>query len=222
MIRIFRHWTPQYIFHRTLDVFYRKLNPDHPWLTPQAIWILDTWLTKDDIGIEWGSGKSTLWFAKRVKQLLSIEHDPVWYDKVSIQLKRVGAGNVDYHLLPTKTSNGSSPYADIAKCYPDQYFDFALVDGKVRHICMERILPKLRVGGILILDNSERYVPSDSKGTYFERNRLVREFAEEWNAVLTRLEKWRTVATNNGILCTRFWIKPCLNEDNRDVYSKNS
>ncbi len=221
MVRTIRHWTLQYIFHRTFDFLYRKLNPDHPWLTPQAICILDSWLTKDDIGIEWGSGRSTVWFAKRVRQLVSIEHEPVWYDKVSTQLKRGGYSNIDYHLIPTKISVGSSSYADSVNDCPDLYFDFALVDGKVRHICMGRILPKLRNGGILILDNSERYVPSDSKGTYFESGRYVREFAEEWDAVLARLDKWRTIGTTNGIWCTRFWIKPCLSEDNRHVYSEN-
>jgi len=189
-------------------------------LTPQAITILDSWLTVKDNGIEWGSGKSTLWFARRVKHLVSIEHDPVWYDKVSVWLKRAGATNVDYRLLSVKSADGLFPYADVANNYPDQFFDFALVDGKLRHVCIDRVLPKLRVGGILILDNSERYVPSDSKGTYLEKGGYLRESAKEWDDVLAKLSNWRTIRTTNGVWCTRLWIKPCLGDDGG--YSENS
>jgi len=221
-LKSFRHWTPQYIFHWAFDLLNRRLHPDYPWLTPQSIWILDSWLTAEDKGIEWGSGKSTLWFARRVKQIVSIEHDPVWYDKVSVWLKRGGAGNVNYRLSPLKSADGLYPYADVANDYPDQFFDFALVDGTIRHICVRKVLPKLRVGGILILDNSERYVPSDSRGTYFERGRHLRKFAKEWDAVLARLSNWRTIGTTNGVWRTRLWIKPCSGDDTLNGYYKNS
>jgi len=221
-LKSFRHWTPQYVFHRALDLLYRRFHPDDPWLTPQAISILDSWLTAEDKGIEWGSGKSTLWFARRVKQLVSIEHDPVWYDQVSVWLKRGGDGNVDYRLLSVKGTDGVFPYADVANSYPDQFFNFALVDGRLRHVCIDKVLPKLRVGGMLILDNSERYVPSDSRGTYFEKGRHLGEFAKEWDAVLAKLSSWRTIGTTNGVWCTRLWIKPCSGDENLNGYSENS
>jgi len=59
-MRTFRHRTSRYILCRALDIWYRKRHPDHPWLTPQAISILDSWLMPGDKGIEWGSGRSTL------------------------------------------------------------------------------------------------------------------------------------------------------------------
>ncbi len=208
-MRSFRHWTPRYILCRTLDILYRRRHPDHPWLTPQAISILESWLMPDDKGIEWGSGRSTIWFAARVGHLVSVEHDPVWYEKVQQQLIRGGADNVDHRLLSLQEGNGRCPYAEIADDYPDQFFDFALVDGRVRHICMERVIPKLRIGGMLILDNSERYLPHDAAGTYFERGGHIRAAAESWERLLKVLKGWRTIGTTNGLWSTHLWIKSC-------------
>jgi len=40
---------------------YEKTHPDAPWLTAHAIAFLVDWLRPEDTGVEWGSGRSTLW-----------------------------------------------------------------------------------------------------------------------------------------------------------------
>lgn len=77
-MRTFRHWTPRYVKNRIGVFYYQKIQPDQSWLTRSANEILNSWLTKSDIGLEFGSGRSTLWFAKRMAYLTSVEHDPVW------------------------------------------------------------------------------------------------------------------------------------------------
>jgi hypothetical protein len=47
------------------------MHPDVPWLTRQAVEILEDWLKPGYVGLEWGSGRSTLWFARRVSHLTS-------------------------------------------------------------------------------------------------------------------------------------------------------
>jgi predicted O-methyltransferase YrrM len=44
--------------------------------------------------------------------------------------------------------------AQIAE-YPDQHFDFCLVDGHYRQACILAAMPKLRPGGLLIVDDSQ-------------------------------------------------------------------
>jgi len=213
-MRTFQHWTPQYLFHRAVNIWYQKRHPDHPWLTPQAINILESWLTVDDFGIEWGSGRSTVWFAQRVNKLVSIENDPDWHLKINSVLMENGLlTKVDYRHIPiitstSQTSRGTLSYADVACQFSDKSFDFALVDGKIRHICVKKVLPKLKTGGMLILDNSERHVPGDVKGTYFEKCRHEIENHEEWANLVHQLKTWRTIGTSNGVSKTRFWIKP--------------
>jgi len=100
-VRKLSHLTPRYVYYRLLDIWHQKRHPDHPWLTPQAIKILQSWLRPTDKGIEWGSGRSTIWFGRRVAHLLSIEHDTVWYEKTSIALSKNSLlDKIDYRLLP--------------------------------------------------------------------------------------------------------------------------
>jgi hypothetical protein len=78
---------------------YRRRYPDHPWLAIPANSILWSLLSKNDVGLEFGSGKSTVWFAKKISRLISIEHDSIWHDKVTKQLALQGLLNVDCLLI---------------------------------------------------------------------------------------------------------------------------
>jgi predicted O-methyltransferase YrrM len=40
--------------------------------------------------------------------------------------------------------------------FPDEYFDIILIDGRARPSCIKRSVSKVKPGGLLILDNSER------------------------------------------------------------------
>ena len=65
---------------------WEKRNSDKPWLTPGAVAFLDARLTPDMVGIEFGSGRSTAWFARKVARLTSIEHHQGWHQQVQEQL----------------------------------------------------------------------------------------------------------------------------------------
>ena len=82
-----------------MEILYQRRHPDHPWLTKSANSILSSYLKDSDIGLEFGSGRSTLWFAQRVSALTSVEHDPLWYSKVSEMLKGNGISNVTQLLF---------------------------------------------------------------------------------------------------------------------------
>jgi hypothetical protein len=75
-LRNARHWTPRYIIDKLKWSAYARQTPDLPWLTPQANQILSTVLHPTDAGIEWGSGRSTVWFSKKLRNLTSVEHHP--------------------------------------------------------------------------------------------------------------------------------------------------
>ena len=64
------HWTPRYVVNRVAWFVYERRNMDKPWLTPRAVELLSELILPTDTGIEWGSGRSTAWFAKRLKQFV--------------------------------------------------------------------------------------------------------------------------------------------------------
>jgi hypothetical protein len=83
MSRAFGHLTPGYIRNRLLVIYDEHRNPGNPWLTADAVRLLKQLLRTEDHGVEFGSGRSTLWFANHLGRLTSIESDKPWYEKVS-------------------------------------------------------------------------------------------------------------------------------------------
>lgn len=205
---------PTYAWYRLVQYGFEKLHPDAPWLTPNAIRFLEDWLRAGDCGFEWGSGRSTIWFAKRCRCITSVESDDQWYAKVREMLRAHDvSGRVDYRhvVCPLRATDEppDHPYANQIDLCKVESLDWVLVDGKIRLTCMQRAMEKLKPGGLLILDNANRYVPNDGHGKFT----TVREFRrhpknEQWRRVLNALSDWRWVNTSNGIWDTRFWIKP--------------
>lgn len=206
---------PRYLVRRLAQMRFRHVQPDAPWLTSAAVLFLDSYLKPTDVGIEWGSGRSTIWFAKRVSHLTSIEDSEVWYRRVKTALETEHLlAKVNYRFVPCELHEQDEPlhhpYASVAAGLPDCSLDFALVDGNIRATCMKQALPKLKPGGLLILDNANRYVPNLQLGRFA----TVHEPRSEprtplWAEIIASLKNWRWINLSDGIWDTRLWIKPC-------------
>lgn len=190
-------------YYKLFNVFY----PNRPWTTQASILFFDKILTKDMIGLEYGSGRSTLYFARKLKKLVSIEHYENWYNKVEKELKEHNINNVEYHLIvkqntpdsiedidkELKKLDGSEPrndynnYHSKVNEYDDSYFDFILIDGRARVKCGFNAIPKLKSGGLFVLDNSER---------------------KSYNPLHDALKEWPKSESTTGLTDTTIWIKP--------------
>ena len=67
-------------------------------------------------------------------------------------------GKVRIHLAEVTTEFAFKPdeierYAGMIDAVPDASLDFVLVDGHFRTACLRRCLKKIRLGGILVIDN---------------------------------------------------------------------
>lgn len=71
------------------------LELELPWFAPDAIRWLDKRLTKDMTVLEFGSGGSTPFFARRCKRVTSIETSPDWFDTVKPYLESKNIDNVE-------------------------------------------------------------------------------------------------------------------------------
>ena len=123
-----------------------------PWITEGAISFLEAFLEEHPSAkiLEFGSGASTIWFAKKNVTLYSVEHNIEWHEKINNLLENNNSGSfVNYFLR-------SLPYYDISNEFPDEFFDLILVDGRNRKGCICFSLSKLKKGGIMMLDNAER------------------------------------------------------------------
>lgn len=207
-MRSFRHWTPRYIKDRMSVIYYRKIYPDRPWLTPVTNTILDSFLRKTDLGLEFGSGHSTLWFAKRIRHLTSVEHNEIWFKKVDQMLKDNRYENVDYYFAPKEEGNGArSAYVGHVERFGVNSLDFVLVDGIYRDFCALNVLDRIRPGGILVIDNVNKYLPSDSRAPN-SRTHKDGPQGEIWAEVYQKLSNWRTIWTSTGVWDTAIYFRP--------------
>lgn len=186
--RNIKHWTPRYIKNRLLLMKEDFLYPEWPMLTKDAILWLDKHLTKDMVGVEFGGGRSTLWLAKRLRWLYSVEHDPKWVRK---------AENVGSVL--------TQDFARVATSLAAGEISFALVDGEQRDQCALAMVDKLKSGGILVVDDIERYLPSKSKTFGASPTRYASKL---WANFYVQVVDWKCIWTTNGIRDTAIWIKP--------------
>ena len=210
-----RHLTPRYVYNRARQLAYELGHPDDPWLTPAAIGLLRSLLRPSDRGVEFGSGRSTLWFARRVAALASVEHDERWHDAVSAGLEAEGLGNVDYTLAPgdkPAERGGDSAYARVALSFPDAGLDFALIDGHYRDYSAKFILPKIKPGGMLIIDNVNWCLPCRSTAPN-SRTAALGPATPTWAEVAEELSGWRSIWTSSGVWDTAIFIRPAAPVD---------
>jgi hypothetical protein len=124
----------------------RKLRP---WLPYPVLRRLRTLLARDWMVLEFGSGGSTIWLARRVRKVVSIEHDPGWFEGVRRELTRRRLANVDQRLC-----NDPESYVEVGG-YPTGAFDLTIVDGHWRDRSAEKALVATASGGWIYLDNSD-------------------------------------------------------------------
>jgi hypothetical protein len=212
-MRSFTHWTPAYIYSRLADYFFRFQNPRAPWLTPRAIAYLEQALQPDFSGLEYGSGRSTVWFARQVKHLISVEHNDNWYAKVRAELESSSLTNVEYHHFPKLdsaqplASKITSDYAVADASIKLKSLNFVLVDGIERPACALRALPLLKNGGLLIIDDANHYLPCDSWAPN-SRSHKDGPLDAEWAGVLDAIKGWDAVWFGNGVKETAVFHKP--------------
>lgn len=209
-MRSFRHWTPRYVRDRVSEMFYRAANPEVPWLTPCAVQALDSFLRPADVGLEFGSGRSTTWFAKRVAHLTSVEHDEAWFAKVRQLLDQQRRSNVAYLRramdCPEEQADRSG-YVGVLNDFAPASIDFVLVDGIYRDFCALGAIRILRPGGVLIVDNVNWFLPNRSHAPN-SRTAVQGPRGRTWSMVYERIASWRAIWTTSGVTDTAMFIKP--------------
>jgi hypothetical protein len=170
--RYFLRW------HHSLAAESSSMRDQQPWLTFQAIDYLRKHLEPHHRIFEYGGGGSTLFFIARATEVHTVEHNAAWFSV----LKQAAPGrsgcwrgrwipSVSGNLVskpdianPTHYASDDPPelgqqfmkYASAIDEWPDSYFDWVIVDGRARPSCLMHSISKVRVGGFLVLDNSDR------------------------------------------------------------------
>ncbi|PSL12343.1 FkbM family methyltransferase [Marinobacterium halophilum] len=121
-----------------------------PWVTYPFIHFFNERVKAEFSVFEYGSGNSTIWLSQKVKKVVSVEHDENWFKKIKTMLP----SNVDYIHHPLVY--GGDYGREVLKPQYANAFDIAFVDGRDRVNCLRNVVPSLKDGGVVILDNAER------------------------------------------------------------------
>lgn len=184
------------------------ISDEVPWIPFRAVRWLEQRLRPDMRAFEWGSGGSTLFLAKRLSELVSVEHDPTWHAVVAERIRAGGHSNCKYRLIPPSparpegTPFGSGQrgsthldfesYVRAIEVHPDGYFDLIMIDGRARMACLSAAWSKVRVGGLILLDNSnyDRYQPHLEGPSGFDRTDIA-DVSPYGGEVWTQSTIWR-------------------------------
>lgn len=150
-----------------------------PWLTYAAARALDQFLTPGMTACEYGSGGSTLYLLERAGALTTIDYDADWVRRVEAAIDPTRRAAWTLRLVapePDEASAGADPcdpsacvsaarslsgvafraYAEAIGAHDDATLDLVLVAGRARPSCLRLALAKVRPGGLVVLDHSER------------------------------------------------------------------
>ncbi|WP_242038984.1 O-methyltransferase [Anabaena lutea] len=176
---------------------WEKLHPDEPWMCPGTVEFCKKHLAASMSVLEFGSGRSSAWFARRVSKITSIESDKNWYKAVKNKLEKENIANVNLRLIlldhpvsePEQDAYQICPsYVAVLDEFADESLDLVIVDGHYRTNCVRKCLKKIKAGGYLLVDDTNLWSSLDA---------------------LSIPQDWKVIdQSTNGIKTAAIWQKP--------------
>jgi predicted O-methyltransferase YrrM len=141
-----------------------------PWIAHGAFLYMENFLTPNMRILEFGCGGSTLYFAKKVGQVISIEDNHEWYTVMKertntfsgVELRHIPvdkefiSGEFASNMDELKHTHSYKTYALGASEVQNESIDVLVIDGRARIGCLRTNLSKVKRDGIVLFDNTDR------------------------------------------------------------------
>lgn len=116
-----------------------------PWYTYPSIEYLNQFDYSQKRIFEYGCGNSSLFWAQRAKEVISVDNNKDWHEKIHKKKPK---------NLRVLLEENLDSYAECIENYGK--FDIIIIDGYNRNKCGEYALKHLNDGGFIVFDNSDR------------------------------------------------------------------
>ena len=132
--------------------YYKSVNKNLepiPWWSYSFNDFFLPFLNKELVFFEYGSGNSTLYLSKYIKEITSIEHNKAYFES----LKNKVDNNVILKFVKLDKYGGEYSKSILNE---NKLFDVIIVDGRDRVNSVYNCLDRLKDNGVIILDDSQR------------------------------------------------------------------
>lgn len=165
-------------------------DPPRPWMSHRAVAYLAEALRPDQRMLELGSGYSTLWYAERVKEVVSLEDDPGWAEQAQAMVAHRNVRNVRVVATPITL--------DVLRSYFDESWDVVVIDQNEHALgrpeSVEFVTAAPRPPSMVVLDDSDRAAYQPALQAAAERG---------WDVVRLPGYKSRPLAATETAVLTR-------------------
>lgn len=135
-----------------------------PWFTKPFLNVLKTWDMKEWNVFEWGTGYSTIWFARHCKTVVTVDHNLRWSSGVQSLARKLSLDNVTFkvrspgEIIDTDDKTDHLSQLAMAINENDRLYDLIIIDciTTQRNACAKFALAHIKPGGILIVDNVDQ------------------------------------------------------------------
>lgn len=163
---------PGYLFAYARHNFFPRRSPialELPWISYGAIEFLEGFLRRAMTVFEYGSGGSTIFFARRCRSVVSTEDHAGWLTTVREELAGRNLRNVTLqHAEIDWSSTDAQQNFGYVNSIPARKFDVILVDGsdnliaegdgrQLRPVCFRHAEDFVEDNGIIVVDDSWAY-----------------------------------------------------------------
>jgi hypothetical protein len=125
-----------------------------PWYTYPCMDFLRQRSYEGKTVLEFGGGQSTLWWAHRARQVVTLEGDPEWYDKIKGRMP----ANVDLFLVSMESPERCvSEVSRILDAGSYGTFDLIIIDGLFRFEMIDIARKAMAASGAIICDDADGY-----------------------------------------------------------------
>jgi predicted O-methyltransferase YrrM len=131
-----------------------------PYMSSREIIHLMCYIDRDTKMLEIGGGGSSVFLSKFVKELTTVEHDIEWSKKISAiifgknrnwKLHLIEPNWPQTHCFAPAENGQFDNYVEFISTLPNEEYDVVLIDGRDRVRSVEKSLPKLKTGGVLLI-----------------------------------------------------------------------
>lgn len=129
----------------------KPLGPDGqyvPWMNFGFQSFLHERLHKNLNVFEYGSGYSTVFYARRVGTVMSVEYDETWYETIQDLVP-------ENAMILFMAADADGAYCRSIQSAGRQY-EVVIIDGRDRINCIRQSLECLTANGVIVLDDSNR------------------------------------------------------------------